>query len=142
MEKNVTPMMKQYLKIKNNYKDAIVFFRVGSFYEMFFNDALEGSKLLGLTLTKREGIPMCGVPCHASKEYVKKLILLDKKVAICEQGLQADTKGPLEREVVEVISPGVVIDEDFLEDDVNNYLVAISDYKGHYSFFIYRFVNI
>ncbi|UER67940.1 DNA mismatch repair protein MutS [Borrelia sp. BU AG58] len=134
MEKNVTPMMKQYLKIKNNYKDAIVFFRVGTFYEMFFNDALEGSRLLGLALTKREGVPMCGMPCHTSREYIKKLILLGKRVAICEQGLQSDSRGPLDREVVEVISPGVVVDEDFLEDDVNNYLVAISDYKGCYSF--------
>ncbi|WP_445436181.1 DNA mismatch repair protein MutS [Candidatus Borreliella tachyglossi] len=134
MGKNVTPMMRQYLDIKNKYADAILFFRVGSFYEMFFNDALEGSKLLGLTLTKRESIPMCGVPCHSSKEYIKKLILLDRKVAICEQGLQIDARGPLEREVIEVISPGAVVDEDFLEDDVNNYLVAISDYKGHYSF--------
>ncbi|WP_421622499.1 DNA mismatch repair protein MutS [Borrelia sp. MN22-0132] len=134
MKKDVTPMMRQYLNIKDKHKDAILFFRVGSFYEMFFDDALEGSKLLGLTLTKRENVPMCGVPCHASKEYVKKLILLDKKVAICEQGLQTDPKGPLEREVVEVISPGVVIDEDFLQDDINNYLIAISDYKDYYSF--------
>ncbi|AHH12829.1 DNA mismatch repair protein mutS [Borrelia hermsii YBT] len=134
MKKDVTPMMRQYLSIKNKHKDAILFFRVGSFYEMFFDDALEGSKLLGLTLTKREDIPMCGVPCHTSKEYIKKLILLDRKVAICEQGVQTDSKGPLEREVVEVISPGVVVDEDFLQDDVNNYLVAISDYKDYYSF--------
>ncbi|AAX17294.1 DNA mismatch repair protein MutS [Borrelia hermsii] len=135
MKKDVTPMMRQYLSIKNKHKDAILFFRVGSFYEMFFDDALEGSKLLGLTLTKREDIPMCGVPCHTSKEYIKKLILLDRKVAICEQGgVQTDPKGPLEREVVEVISPGVVVDEDFLQDDVNNYLVAISDYKDYYSF--------
>ncbi|BDU62519.1 DNA mismatch repair protein MutS [Candidatus Borrelia fainii] len=122
------------MNIKDKHKDAILFFRVGSFYEMFFDDAFEGSKLLGLTLTKRENVPMCGVPCHASKDYIKKLILLDKKVAICEQGLQTDPKGPLEREVVEVISPGVVIDEDFLQDDINNYLIAISDYKDYYSF--------
>ncbi|WP_330730154.1 DNA mismatch repair protein MutS [Borrelia turicatae] len=134
MRKDVTPMMRQYLNIKDKHKDAILFFRVGSFYEMFFDDALEGSKLLGLTLTKRENVPMCGVPCHTSKDYIKKLILLDKKVAICEQGLQTDPKGPLEREVVEVISPGVVIDEDFLQDDINNYLIAISDYKDYYSF--------
>ncbi|AHH08768.1 DNA mismatch repair protein MutS [Borrelia anserina] len=134
MKKDITPMMRQYLDIKSQYQDAILFFRVGSFYEMFFDDALEGSKLLGLTLTKRESVPMCGVPCHTSKEYIKKLILLDKKVAICEQGLQTDSKGPLEREVVEVISPGVVVDEDFLQDDANNYLVAISDYKDYYSF--------
>ncbi|ACH93727.1 DNA mismatch repair protein [Borrelia duttonii Ly] len=134
MKKDITPMMRQYLDIKDKYKDSILFFRVGSFYEMFFDDAIEGSKLLGLTLTKRENVPMCGVPCHTSREYIKKLILLDRKVAICEQGLQTDPKGPLEREVVEVISPGVVIDEDFLQDDVNNYLVAISDYKDYYSF--------
>ncbi|ETZ19006.1 DNA mismatch repair protein mutS [Borrelia duttonii CR2A] len=134
MKKDITPMMRQYLDIKDKYKDSILFFRVGSFYEMFFDDAIEGSKLLGLTLTKRENVPMCGVPCHTSREYIKKLILLDRKVAICEQGLQTDPKGPLEREVVEVISPGVVIDEDFLQDDVNNYLVAISDYKDYCSF--------
>ncbi|SCW26349.1 DNA mismatch repair protein MutS [Borreliella japonica] len=135
MEKNVTPMMKQYLDIKKKYKDAIIFFRVGSFYEMFFDDAIEASKLLNLTLTKRENVPMCGVPCHTSKEYIKKLILFDKKVAICEQATNSSSGGgPLEREVVEVITPGVILDEDFLNDDVNNYLVAISDYKNYYSF--------
>ncbi|WPM05553.1 DNA mismatch repair protein MutS [Borreliella sinica] len=134
MEKNVTPMMRQYLDIKKKYKDAIIFFRVGSFYEMFFDDAIEASKLLNLTLTKRENAPMCGVPCHTSREYIKKLILFDKKVAICEQTSNSTSSGPLEREVVEVITPGVILDEDFLNDDVNNYLVAISDYKNYYSF--------
>ncbi|WNY65311.1 DNA mismatch repair protein MutS [Borreliella carolinensis] len=134
MEKNVTPMMRQYLDIKKKYKDAILFFRVGSFYEMFFDDAIEASKLLNLTLTKRENVPMCGVPYHTSKEYIRKLILFDKKVAICEQASNSTSGGPLEREVVEVITPGVIIDEDFLNDDVNNYLVAISDYKNYYSF--------
>ncbi|WKC81074.1 DNA mismatch repair protein MutS [Borreliella tanukii] len=134
MEKNVTPMMRQYLDIKKKYKDAIIFFRVGSFYEMFFDDAIEASKLLNLTLTKRENVPMCGVPYHTSKEYIRKLILFDKKVAICEQVSNSVLGGPLEREVVEVITPGVIIDEDFLNDDVNNYLVAISDYKNYYSF--------
>ncbi|MCD2401390.1 DNA mismatch repair protein MutS [Borreliella bissettiae] len=134
MEKNVTPMMRQYLNIKKQHKDAILFFRVGSFYEMFFGDAIEASKLLNLTLTKRENVPMCGVPYHTSKEYIRKLILFDKKVAICEQASNSTSGGPLEREVVEVITPGVIIDEDFLNDDVNNYLVAISDYKNYYSF--------
>lgn len=134
MEKNITPMMRQYLDIKKKYKDAIIFFRVGSFYEMFFDDAIEASKLLNLTLTKRENVPMCGVPCHTSKEYIRKLILFDKKVAICEQVSNPTSTGPLEREVVEVITPGVIVDEDFLNDDVNNYLVAISDYKNYYSF--------
>ncbi|AEL18960.1 DNA mismatch repair protein MutS [Borreliella bissettiae DN127] len=134
MEKNVTPMMRQYLNIKKQHKDAILFFRVGSFYEMFFDDAIEASKLLNLTLTKRENVPMCGVPYHTSKEYIRKLILFDKKVAICEQASNSTSGGPLEREVVEVITPGVIIDEDFLNDDVNNYLVAISDYKNYYSF--------
>ncbi|WKC79240.1 DNA mismatch repair protein MutS [Borreliella turdi] len=135
MENNVTPMMRQYLDIKKKYKDSIIFFRVGSFYEMFFEDAIEASKLLNLTLTKRENVPMCGVPYHTSKEYIRKLILFDKKVAICEQVSNPTSgSGPLEREVVEVITPGVIIDEDFLNDDVNNYLVAISDYKNYYSF--------
>ncbi|WKC85683.1 DNA mismatch repair protein MutS [Borreliella lusitaniae] len=134
MEENVTPMIRQYLDIKKKYKDAIIFFRVGSFYEMFFDDAIEASKLLNLTLTKRENVPMCGVPCHTSKEYIRKLILFDKKVAICEQLSNSTSVGPLEREVVEVIIPGVIIDEDFLNDDANNYLVAISDYKNYYSF--------
>ncbi len=113
MEKNITPMMRQYLDIKKKYKDAIIFFRVGSFYEMFFDDAIEASKLLNLTLTKRENVPMCGVPCHTSKEYIRKLILFDKKVAICEQVSNPTSTGPLEREVVEVITPGVIVDEDF-----------------------------
>ncbi|WKC75576.1 DNA mismatch repair protein MutS [Borreliella yangtzensis] len=134
MDKNITPMMRQYLDIKKKYKDAIIFFRVGSFYEMFFDDAIEASKLLNLTLTKRENVPMCGVPYHTSREYIRKLILFDKKVAICEQASNSTSGGPLEREVVEVITPGVIIDEDFLNDDVNNYLVAISDYNNYYSF--------
>lgn len=134
MEKNITPMMRQYLDIKKKYKDAVIFFRVGSFYEMFFDDAIEASKLLNLTLTKRENVPMCGVPYHTSKEYIRKLILFDKKVAICEQASNPTSTGPLERDVVEVITPGVIVDEDFLNDDVNNYLVAISDYKNYYSF--------
>ncbi len=127
-------MMQQYKKIKEKYRDTILFFRLGDFYEMFEGDAIEASKLLNLTLTKRNGVPMCGIPYHASKNYILKLLQVGKKVAICEQTfIPKAGKGIARREVVEVITPGTVVDEELLEQYSNNYLLSIGRYKDRYS---------
>ena len=125
-----TPMMRQYTEIKKQHKDALLFFRMGDFYEMFFEDAKLASKVLGITLTSRskgEGaIPMAGVPHHSSEAYIRKLIKAGHKVAICEQ-LQDPTeaKGVVERGVTRVVTPGTVTEDAMLEDRSNNYLMAI-----------------
>jgi DNA mismatch repair protein MutS len=128
---SVTPMMQQYLDIKEQYKDCILFFRLGDFYEMFFSDAEIASKELEITLTGRdcgldERAPMCGVPFHAADSYVSKLINKGYKVAICEQ-IEDPTlaKGIVKRDVVRVITPGTVVDSSMLDDRKNNYLMAI-----------------
>jgi len=121
-----TPMMKQYLSIKERNRDSVLFFRMGDFYEMFKSDAVEVSRLLNLTLTKRHGVPMCGIPYHASQNYIGRLLKAGKKIAICEQiSLPKGGKGIAERDVVQIITPGTVIDEDFLDKGSNNYLAAI-----------------
>ena len=136
--KNLTPMMKQYMDIKSKYKDAILFFRLGDFYEMFFDDAKIASKELELTLTGkscglRDRIPMCGVPFHSSTGYVAKLVNRGYKVAICEQVEDpALTKGLVKREVIKVVTPGTVTDTEMLDDKKNNYLMAIKKEEGAY----------
>jgi len=123
-----TPMIEQYLKIKEDYADALVFFRLGDFYELFFDDAIIASKVLEIALTKRsagEDIPMCGVPHHAVSPYLEKLINKGFKVAIVEQTTPPG-QGLVEREVVKVISPGQVIDDGILNERKNNYIAAIS----------------
>ncbi|MDA3808686.1 MAG: DNA mismatch repair protein MutS, partial [Spirochaetaceae bacterium] len=129
-----TPMMRQYMSIKDKHKDSVLFFRMGDFYEMFRSDAIEVSRLLNLTLTKRHGIPMCGIPYHASQNYIGRLLKAGKKIAICEQiSLPKDGKGIAERDVVEIITPGTIIDENFLDKENNNYLTAIGKYKDFLS---------
>lgn len=126
-----TPMMRQYLTIKANYQDAFLFFRLGDFYEMFFDDALKASQILEITLTGREGggtekIPMCGVPYHSASGYIETLIDKGYKVAICEQVEDPKTtKGMVKREVVQLISPGTVMDEKGLKEKENNYISAL-----------------
>jgi DNA mismatch repair protein MutS len=121
-----TPMMRQYMSIKEQHKDAVLFFRMGDFYEMFRDDAKEVSKLLNLTLTSRQGILMCGIPYHASSNYIGRLLKMGKKVAICEQTeMPPKGKGIAKREVVEIITPGTVVDENYLDKGSNNYLAAI-----------------
>lgn len=121
-----TPMMIQYRRIKQQHKDAVLFFRMGDFYEMFEQDAREVSSLLDITLTKRNNVPMCGIPYHASQSYVARLLKAGKKIAICEQTHVPKTgSGLATREVVEVISPGTVVDENLLERNTNNYLLAV-----------------
>ena len=125
--------MKQYLRAKAQYPDAIVFFRLGDFYEMFFEDAVRVSELLGLTLTSRgkgpagEDIPMAGVPFHAVTSYLTRLLALGEKVAICEQMADPRTvKGIVPREVVRVVTPGVCLEPDALDARASNYLAVLA----------------
>jgi DNA mismatch repair protein MutS len=120
-----TPLMDQYWAIKARHRDAILFFRLGDFYEMFFDDAIEASSLLDLTLTHRQGEPMCGVPYHAARSYIARLLKHGKKIAICEQLSEPGVgKGIVDRDVIEVVTPGTTVEEDFLDQLSNNYLVA------------------
>ena len=126
----LSPMMQRYVLMKENYKDAILFYRLGDFYEMFFDDAILASRELGITLTGKEcGLehraPMCGVPFHAYEAYAAKLIDKGYKVAICEQVSQPEQGKLVEREVVRIITPGTVIDETMLEDRSNAYIMSI-----------------
>jgi DNA mismatch repair protein MutS len=109
-------MLDQYRRIKREHQGDILFFRLGDFYEMFAEDAIEVSALLNLTLTSRNGLPMCGVPYHAARAYIARLLRLGKKIAICEQ-LTEPCKGQkvIERQVVETITPGTTVDEDYLD---------------------------
>ncbi|WP_020675926.1 DNA mismatch repair protein MutS [Geopsychrobacter electrodiphilus] len=126
-----TPLMRQYLQIKSEYEDAILFFRLGDFYEMFLDDAVTASRVLGITLTSRnkgdkDAIPLCGIPYHSSQGYIAKLVGSGYKVAICEQVEDPKTaKGIVRREVVRVVTPGLVTDTDTLEPKENNYLLAL-----------------
>jgi DNA mismatch repair protein MutS len=127
MAQTTTPMMLQYKKLKQNHKDSILFFRLGDFYEMFEQDAKNVSKLLNLTLTKRNGVPMCGIPYHAADNYIARLIKLGKKIAVCEQTHIPQTgKGIATREVVEIITPGTLVDEGILDRNINNFLVSLA----------------
>jgi len=128
MEKEkITPMMAQYNAIKEQNKDKVLFFRLGDFYEMFDEDAIEISRLLNLTLTHRGKTPMCGIPYHASKVYIKRLLEAGKKIAICEQ-VETPSKDIklVKREVVQVITPATVVEDDYLDSSSNNYIVCIS----------------
>ena len=130
-----TPMIQQYLKIKSKYPDSILFFRLGDFYEMFFEDAIVASPILDIALTARDGgktkIPMCGIPYHAYEGYAAKLLVKGFKVAVCEQMEEPKQgKGIVHREVIRVITPGTILDEKILKEKTNNYLVAIIKYKN------------
>ncbi len=133
-----TPMMKQYKKIKADYEDAFLFFRLGDFYEMFYEDAEEGAQILELTLTARnknadEPIPMCGVPYHSAEQYIDQLVEKGYKVAICEQVEDPQTaKGMVAREVVQLITPGTVMGESVLDAKENNYLTAVLHRSDRY----------
>lgn len=130
VQKN-TPMIEQFLSIKKNYPDTLLFYRMGDFYELFFEDAVMASELLSITLTARgksngEPIPMAGIPYHAADNYLAKLINLGKSVAICEQiGDPATSKGPVKREVVRVVTPGTISEESLLQPSDNNILASI-----------------
>jgi DNA mismatch repair protein MutS len=133
---NHTPMMRQYLGIKAQYPDMLLFYRMGDFYELFHDDAEKAARLLGITLTKRgasngEPIRMAGVPYHAAEQYLAKLAKLGEAVAICEQiGDPAKSKGPVERQVTRILTPGTLTDSALLDDTRDNLLVAISAGEG------------
>ncbi|MBN2408071.1 MAG: DNA mismatch repair protein MutS [Elusimicrobia bacterium] len=128
-----TPLVSQYQKIKSQYPDTFLFFRLGDFYELFGDDAINASKIMEITLTKRRDMPMCGVPYHSAFTYIKKLIGKSKSVAICEQVEDpAEAKGIVKREVVRVITPGTVIEDDLLPADTNNFLSSVSVSRDEY----------
>ncbi|MCF6355501.1 MAG: DNA mismatch repair protein MutS [Candidatus Polarisedimenticolaceae bacterium] len=126
-----TPMMQQYLRIKSDYPQMLLFYRMGDFYELFYDDAKQAAQLLGITLTKRgksagQPIPMAGIPYHAAEGYLAKLVKQGQSIAICEQvGDPATSKGPVERKVMRVVTPGTVTDEALLEDHRDNLLAAL-----------------
>lgn len=124
-EMTLTPVMQQYMRIKSEHKNEVLFFRLGDFYEMFMEDAVEVSRLLNLTLTHKGTAPMCGVPYHASKVYISRLLRLGKKVVVCEQTGDPKAKGLTERKVVEIITPGTAVESEYLEGNANNYLASL-----------------
>jgi len=132
-----TPMMQQYLSIKAQHPDMLVFYRMGDFYELFFDDAERAARLLDITLTKRgssngEPIKMAGVPYHAAEQYLARLVKLGESVAICEQiGDPATSKGPVERKVVRIVTPGTLTDSALLEEKRDSLLLALHERNGH-----------
>ncbi len=138
MMSEATPMMRQYLEIKNGYKDCILFYRLGDFYEMFFEDALKASEELELTLTGKncglnERAPMCGVPYHSVEGYLNKLVEKGHKVAICEQVEDPkQTRGIVHREVIRIVTPGTNTNMQALDESKNNYIMSIVYLNGRY----------
>ena len=134
----LSPMMMQYMQIKDKYEDTIVFFRLGDFYEMFFEDAILASRELELTLTGRncgleEKVPMCGIPFHAYEGYLEKLIEKGYKVAICEQLTPPDKKGVVERGVTQVVTKGTLMESSSLDEKTNNYIGSVYDFEHCYA---------
>jgi len=126
-----TPMMQQYWKLKREHPDQLMFYRMGDFYELFYEDAKKAAKLLDITLTARgqsggNAIPMAGIPFHSAEGYLSRLVKLGESVVICEQiGDPATSKGPVERQVVRIITPGTVSDEALLDEHRDNLLAAV-----------------
>lgn len=126
-----TPMIQQYLKIKAQYQDILLFYRMGDFYELFFDDATKAADLLDITLTARgksngDPIPMAGVPYHAAESYIAKIVKKGLSIAICEQiGDPNSSKGPVERQVVRIITPATVSEEAFLDTNTDSILLSI-----------------
>lgn len=135
MAQEISPMMEQYLRIKNQSADKLLFYRMGDFYEMFFDDAIEAARLLDITLTSRgsmngKPIPMAGVPYHSSEQYLSRLVKMGKSVAICEQvGEVGMNKGPVERAIVRIVTPGTLTDSALLDDKSVNRVLAIAEDK-------------
>ncbi|MCL6269298.1 DNA mismatch repair protein MutS [Sansalvadorimonas sp. 2012CJ34-2] len=136
--KKHTPMMQQYLRIKQEHRHQLVFYRMGDFYELFYDDARKAASLLDITLTARgqsggEPIPMAGIPYHAAEGYLSRLVRMGESVAICEQvGDPATSKGPVERKVMRILTPGTVSDEALLEERSDNWLMAIHSHEQQY----------
>ena len=137
-----TPIMAQYSKIKAQYPECLVFFRLGDFYELFGQDAITAAEVLHIVLTARHKntpspIPMCGVPAHASDAYISKLVKAGYKVAICEQlepATEKEGKGPIHRDVVRVITPGTLLEDELLDAKQHNFLLSLTEHKEHYFF--------
>src|SRR6266699_2974264 len=122
----LSPMIAQYRRIKSELpKDALLLFRLGDFYELFFEDAQTGAQLLNVALTKRGAVPMCGIPFHAAKAYIGRLLRAGRKVAICDQMEDARPGQLVKREVTQVLSPGTHFDERILAAERNNFLAAV-----------------
>lgn len=132
----LSPMMQQYMKIKEEYQDCVLFFRLGDFYEMFFEDAKRISRELELTLTGKkcgleERAPMCGVPFHSADTYIARLVEKGYKVAICEQTEDpSQVKGIVKREVIQIVTPGTVINQNMLKETENNYIASVFSKRG------------
>jgi len=122
----LTPMMAQYRELKQRYPDFLLLFRLGDFYELFFEDAEAGAKLLSIALTSRQGAPMAGIPHHAAEAYIARLVQAGRKIAICEQMENAGKgKKLLRRDVVRVVTPGTLTDTAYLTGAANNFLMAL-----------------
>ena len=134
----VTPMMRQYLEVKDANPDIIIFFRLGDFYEMFFEDAINVSRELELTLTGKnagldERVPMCGIPHHAANVYIEKLVEKGYRIGICEQLEDPkNAKGIVKRDIIQIISKGTIMDNDSLMQNENNYIGNIMDFNHAY----------
>src|SRR5258708_26884058 len=130
-DSQLTPMMAQYRRIKSELpKDALLLFRLGDFYELFFEDAQTGAQLLNVALTKRGAVPMCGIPFHAANTYIGRLLKAGRKVAICDQMEDARPGQLVKREVTQIISPGTHFDERILAAERNNFLAAVCSLGG------------
>src|SRR5580692_2735643 len=131
MSDALTPMMQQYHRLKREVPaDALLLFRLGDFYEMFFGDAEEGSRLLDLTLTQRQGTPMCGMPYHAAEGYIAQILKAGRRVAICDQ-MEAPKPGQVvRREITQILTPGSILDAGQLEPKQNNFLAAVAPVPG------------
>ena len=133
-----TPMMQQYLRIKADHPNTLLFYRMGDFYELFYDDAKKASKILDITLTARgksggKPIPMAGIPYHAADNYLARLIKRGESVAICEQTSKpGENKGPVNREVMRIVTPGTVTEEALLDERKDNLLVCIHHHDEHY----------
>lgn len=142
MKEELTPMIKQYLNIKKEYKDIILFYRMGDFYELFFEDAKKVSKLLDITLTykdkkKDKKIPMAGIPYHSVENYLSKLIKNGESIAICEQIGEAIKGSPMERKVTRVITPGTITEDNLLSKNFDNYILSIYKNKDNFGFSVF-----
>ena len=127
IEQKLTPMMEQYQAAKAQNQDALLFFRLGDFFEMFADDAVTASRELGLTLTHRQEVPMCGVPAHAVENYLQKLVNKGYRVALVDQVGDPKAKGLTERALTKIITPGTILTDDALTETNNNYLVLIQE---------------
>src|SRR5205085_8825247 len=131
----ITPMMQQYQRLRGSVPpDVLLLFRLGDFYELFFEDAKQAAGLLNVALTKRNGVPMCGVPYHAAQNYVAKLIKAGKRVAVCDQTSEPRPGGIVSRDITQIISAGTVSDIDLLQANRANYLGAVYQHERAFGF--------